>query len=338
VSELVFILTDLFFTTPAPTQTALPRLPQLETLFARAARTALSSDWRGWLAQRFAPNAPRAASVAATVALACDAQVHAAAPQHWLATPVHFFAGLDSVQLHPNGLLELTDAEQRRLCEDFARVFADSPWRLTAIGQRELLLSGPQLDAGGADPARFIGGDPSGGLPRGAQAATLLRLGAEIEMWLYQQPLNAERAARTQLPVSALWLWGSQLAAPRTERPALPVAPLAARLLGRDSYAEALWRLRGAAGEPLPARYTQAHRGAADDAVILYPMLNERGLALSFAQFELDWLSPALAALRAGKIDALQLLMGPALYRLRRWHLLRRWRLLRPWWESLAWG
>jgi len=36
----------------------------------------------------------------------------------------------------------------------------------------------------------------------------LRRLGAEIEMWLHEHPVNAVRARRGEAPVTGLWLWG----------------------------------------------------------------------------------------------------------------------------------
>ncbi len=130
-------------------------------------------------------------------------------PQYWLATPVHCFAGLDSVQLHPAGLLELPPQTQAALAAEFSAVFADTPWRLHATGKRELLLSGVTLAASAEDPAVSIGADLRQGLPRGADAATLRRLGVEIEMWLHEHRINRERQARGELPVSGLWLWGA---------------------------------------------------------------------------------------------------------------------------------
>ncbi len=54
-------------------------------------------------------------------------------------------------------------------------------------------------------------GDPTPGLARGAAGGTLRRLGAEIEMWLHEHPLNQQRrTGRGQLPVTTLWFWGAQ--------------------------------------------------------------------------------------------------------------------------------
>ena len=257
--------------------------------------------------------------------------------QVWLATPVHYFAGLDSVHLHPAGLLRLDHAEQQRLVADFARVFAGSPWELRALGQRELLLSGPGIEASAADPAYFAGSDPTPGLPRGEGAGTLRRLGAEMEMWLYEHPLNRERAGRGELPVTTFWLWGADpiAIAPAAVLAAAAAAPRA-QLYGRDTYAEALWRLQGGTARALPAAFDAALLEPCADSVFLYPLLRPEGLTAAFLQLEQHWLPGAVRAVRQRRASVLRLLIGQRLYSLRWLELARFWRRRCPWWETLA--
>jgi hypothetical protein len=334
VAELVFILSDFFSAAPQDAGAALPRLPLLETVLARARVTTLAPDWRRWLALRSGSDPGRTLTPSATVAAAWPAHPgEAPRPgQVWLATPVHYFAGLDSVHVHPAGLLRLDSAEQQRLVDDFAQVFAGSPWQLRTLGQRELLLSGPEIEASGADPAHFAGSDPTPGLPRGEGAGTLRRLGAEMEMWLYEHPLNLERAGRGELPVTTLWFWGAGalVAAP----PARAVA--GARLFGSDTYAEALWRLQGGATDALPAAFDPAVLAAHADSVFIYPLLQPQGLTAALLQLEQRWLPGALRAVRQRRASVLHVLIGPRAYTLRWLDLLRLWRSPRPWWETLA--
>jgi hypothetical protein len=343
VAELVFILTDFFSATPEDAAAGLPRLPLLETIFARGRAMTLTTDWRGWLAARAAGERqrplPPATSVARTVATAWDVRPEAgqAPGQVWLATPVHYFAGLDSVHLHPAGLLRLDSEQQNTLVADFARVFADSPWRLRSLGQRELLLSGPAIAASGADPAHFAGSDPSAGLPRGEGAAALRGLGAEMEMWLYEHPLNLERSSRGELPVTTLWLWGSEATSATTPPLRTPATPARrVRLYGRDTYGEALWRLQGSQAQALPAAFDDALISADVDHIFLYSLLQPEGLTAALLQFEQRWLPGALRAVRARRVSVLRLLMGARAYRVRWFELARFWRARAPWWEMLA--
>jgi hypothetical protein len=234
-------------------------------------------------------------------------------------------------------LLQLPADSQAALVADFSSVFGDAPWRLHALGARELLLSGAPLAAGAEDPARFVGRDVRAGLPAGTAAATLRRLGAEIEMWLHGHRINVERQARGELPVSALWLWGAQPPdKPAEAGRALAMLPNAARFYGRDTYAEALWRLRAGRPEAVPEQFqSMAHAGGATD-VVLYPTLGSDGLGAVLERFEQCWLQPAMQALRARELSVIELLAGSHAYRLSRLNLTRFWRKRSPWWESLA--
>ncbi len=350
MAELVFVLTDFFSAAGAEGRgqdagAGLQRLPVLETLLARSRVTALAADWRGWLAARSSNVSCRIATPAATVAAAYGAGPSSGQVpgQVWLATPVHYFAGLDSVHLHPAGLLRLDSEEQQRLTADFARVFADSPWELRSFGQRELLLAGPAINASGADPAYFAGCDPSPGLPHGEGAATLRRLGAEMEMWLYEHPLNLERGRRGELPVTTLWLWGAEARAAATPpvgvpaAAAVPIAPAAAaRLYGSDTYAEALWRLQGGAAAALPAAFDAALITPHADSVFLYPLLRPQGLWAAFEQLEQRWLPAALRAVSARRVSVLRLVVGARAYSWGWLDWVRFWRSRTPWWETLA--
>jgi len=334
-SELILILADFFSGGErASGDSALPRLPALETLLSMAEREPLPQGWRGAIARRFGGPELAALAPAAAVAMAHLDVRAAPATQYWLATPLHWFAGLDSLHLHPAGLLQLPAASQAELAADFSRVFGAAPWGLHALGARELLLSGAPLAVSAEDPAQFVGRDLGAGLPRGAAAATLRRLGAEIEMWLHGHRINLERQASGELPVSALWLWGAQ--PPAESARTLAMLPALARFYGRDTYAEALWRLRRGRAEALPEQFqAMARTGGATD-VVLHPTLGSDGLGTALQRFEQRWLQPAMQALRARELAVIELLAGSHAYRLSRLNLKRFWRKSSPWWESLT--
>jgi hypothetical protein len=338
VTELVVILSDfcaLDTTDVVPGDW--PRLPLLESLLARAGASHDLVDWRGWLAARTAPARLSGLSLAAIAATAFRDPAFRAAERtgYWLATPVHFFASLDSIRIHPQGLLQLSAQEQDALTRDFAKVFADSPWGIAPLGRRELLLSGPQIDANGSDPCCFIGADPHAGLARGKDAGMLRRLASEIEMWLYEHPINRAREACGKLPVSGLWLWGSQ----PPSVPAISSTLAHADLFGSDIYAEALWRSQRqgtlsesaalAAIEAVPMRLQS-------DSVWLYECCSESGRAVGLTQLEQRVLPNLLRALRQRRLQLLRLIAGRHIYTLSPWHLLRFWRATAAWWEALA--
>ena len=336
-SVLVLILSDFFpRIEPVEGERTLPRLPALEILLGRARRDAVPQGWRRRLALRFGAPEFAALAPAAAAASAWLPAPAAAATQYWFATPVHYFAGLDSVHLHPAGLLRLPVAAQTQLIADFSVVFGPSPWCLQGIGRRELLLSGPTLASSAEDPVQFLGRDPGAGLPRGPAAATLRRLGVEIEMWLHEHPINRQRLASGELPVSALWLWGALAPASREATRAGAGALPGSCLYGEDAYTEALWRLSAGRCEPLPEHFDTTLHCANGTAVVLYPTLGAEGLDGALQRLEQRWLAPALQALRARRLAAIELLAGTERYVLRWLQLARFWRSSPPWSERLA--
>lgn len=338
-SELILVLRDFSVTGNAPAADAqLPRLPALEMLLSRGRRAPLTPGWRDELRRRFAAAKQWALAPAAVAAGGSELAPAGPASQYWLATPVHCFAGLDSVQMHPSGLLKLPQETQSRLAAEFNLVFADSPWRLHATGSRELLLSGTQLAASAADPAASIGADLRQGLPRGADAATLRRLGVEIEMWLHEHRINRERQARGELPVSGLWLWGAtppEVGDASAQSPTAPL-PRSARLYGEDAYIEALWRLRGSPTESLPDGFAQVAAATEAARVVLYPTLGADGSVPAFERLEQRWLAPALQALQTRRLSSIDIFAGAFAWRLTRWRLTYFWRTRSPWWLTLA--
>jgi len=322
----------------------MPRLERLEQWLARGSSTVLAAGWQQWLldefcAGRFAPMPwAQVASAAGVASL-----------QHaWLATPVHLVAGIDTVRLHPAGLLTLDETEQQQLADDFAKVFEGSGWTLKATGRRELLLgSAAPHHARSSDPARWLGADPGQGTSTGAQARELRRLASELEMWLHEHAVNRARSARGELAASGLWLWGGALA----PAPAAPVAvstqPVSAGagatplcVFGADLFLEGLARLAGSCSRPLPAPWP-ADRAAlqidADSDAIVHCMLGAAQGPESLLALESQLVAPLMRQLRRGDWNALTLLVGDRAVTLRRpgWRLWRPLKRSRPWWQSL---
>lgn len=332
MQHCALILADHYPESPADSAAAAwPRLPALEYWLSRANAESLGArDWREWLARQAGGTELAGAALAGVAAAALAGVVSDAAEAHyWLATPVHWVAGLDTVRLHPAGLLTLSVSEQQQLAGDFARVFVGSGWELVATGSRELLLSGaPLADTLSDDPARWLGMSPKSGMPRGAGAPMLRRLGAEIEMWLHEHAVNRDRAAAGQLTVSGLWLWGggalSAVAAASNEA-----------LYADDLYARSLWQLGGGRAGALPAGWSGLQAGAESPAgaIVVVPV-GDSGTGIE--RLEREWIQPALLDWRAGRVAVLTLMVGATQWTLSRAARWRVWRRSRPWWQSLT--
>lgn len=314
--------------------------PALAHTLRLGTRAPLDRGWRAWLAHWFGRAELADAPVASVAAAGIGARAGAAA---WLATPMHWVAGMSGVHLDGRAILRLPPAELAALADDFNAAFRHSAVALRPLGSGDLLANGPDgYSARTVEPARAWLAGLAESLPAGAGASALRRLGAEVEMWLRDQAVNRARAARGERPVSALWFWGGigpAAAQPPRVASAAHGAEAAAQphtlALGSDAYLHGLARLSGARTGALPQRLGEALRDAhAERAALVVEigtLLPSDPWTLSDALREADerFIAPALEALRTGACAAVTLLANDRCVTLRPGHRLRFWRRAR---------
>jgi hypothetical protein len=126
-----------------------------------------------------------------------------------IATPLHATLGLtDLTPLDPSQL-QLSDADSRALCaacdaharEDGLRLayVSVNEWRIVTDREIKVLTERPDWIIG--EPMR-----PN--LPRGDDGRLIERWMNELQMLLFNHPVNAARAERRLPPVNVVWLWG----------------------------------------------------------------------------------------------------------------------------------
>ena len=290
------------------------RAPSLERLLARADGPTDASDWRAQAFRFIARDAGPVPAVA-TAALAPGAS-RAAGSWVCMATPVHLLAGMTSVGLAADGILELEPAEADALAADFNRVFGGGGVSMER-GRDALLLCrfDAPVRAATSAPETAAGHDIWAYLPRGEDAPRLARLASEIEMWLFDHAVNRRRRESERPVISGLWLWGE--GATDAEPPSV-----------------AGWT---AGDDPLFASFARTARypGASASGVVTVP--DWPGTPV-WGDVEERWLAPALADLRAGRLQSIALSARRRCVRLDARALLRFWRRARPWWETLIDG
>jgi hypothetical protein len=290
------------------------RAPTLERLLARADTPTDAADWRAEAFRLIAAEGAPVPSVA-TAALAPGAS-RAAGSWVYMATPVHMLAGMTSVSLAADGILELESAEADALAADFSRVFGGGGVSLER-GRDALLLCrfDAPLRASTSPPEAAADRDIWACLPRGEDAPRLSRLTSEIEMWLFDHAVNRRRRESQRPVITGLWLWGEGAA--DAEPP-----PVHGWTAGDD---------------PLFGSFARAARypGASTSGVVAVPDFPGTPV---WRDVEERWLAPALADLSAGRLQSIALSAHRRCVRLNARALRRFWRRARPWWEILIDG
>ena len=317
--EIVIVISDLYLSdlrgpdTPATPPFALPGMDRIARF---GERMPLDRGWRDWLA-RWVGRQDLAQAPVSTIAGAGRADAAAT----WMATPLHLAAGLTTLHFDARGILRLSAAELEELALDFARVFHDVSLVPLASGEF-LLLQSVTPAATTTEPARIVGGNVADALPQGAGAPTLRRLGAEIEMWLYEHPVNVARVSRGELPVSTLWMWGG--GARQTHRTISGELP---RAFGSDSYLQGLWRLCGGEAQSLPPQLDATYAG---NVVLVV----ETG-RIPLGELDRCFVAPALEHLQRRDLERVSILANDRLLVLASGQQLKFWRRARPALERL---
>ncbi len=373
VRQLVIVVSDLYFAAgaalPASREASardIGRLRGLTSLTRFGALEELPRGWRSWLAASLGREDLAAASpgaVAAHVAALSSREFQTEA-WAWLADPLHLTASLTSVHLGPDGLLRLDEPDQVELCRAFAAAFAESGYALVPTRSGRFLAIGPAPpDAVRTmDPARCLGSTITDAIPQGRAAGALRRLGAEIEMWLHEHPLNARRERAGRPPISTLWLWGGGppvapnegKAVVRDEGKAIARGEEAAFardrsratiLIGDDPYVEGLSHLVGLACEP--AACSLASVASTPERAVVQLELFSGGTDAqtggtsvmpihSIEALDRAWIEPALERLARRELERLEVVANDRRVSMRPRDRWKRWRRPRAALAALA--
>jgi hypothetical protein len=326
VHEFVIVIADLYI--PEESAVDADRLPGLERVARFGLRTVTQEGWRAWLA-RSSGRSDLAAEPAARVA-ALGAGDAGRSGFLWLATPLHLVTGLTSLHLEQRGLLRLPMTLLRALAEDFRKVFHDTGFTLEPLMSGGFLLIGPAVpDTRTVEPARCVGMDIGAALPA---APALRQLGAEIEIWLHEHPVNLARMARGQLPISTLWLWGGGAARRSPGASAARGAHLTERVYGSDPYLDGLACALGAPAMGLPNTMDEVLHAPARRLVIVVDLAasleadRALGAAAALAAIDARWILPATRLVARGAVRSLRVLANDRCLSLTRHDRLRLWR------------
>jgi len=126
-----------------------------------------------------------------------------------LLSPGHWLMGRDHLTLLDPQTLGLSDGESRALLEAVRELFESDGWTLQWGAASRWYASHASLNGlPTASLDRVIGRNPDVWLTDNPQARMIRRLQSEVQMLLYEHPINDARAAAGVATVNSFWLSG----------------------------------------------------------------------------------------------------------------------------------
>lgn len=222
---------------------------------------------------------------------------------HWLCCdPAHLHFSRDRLLLADASGLAITRDEADTLMAginetfpDIGRFEAPAPDRwYVALAEEPKPLFYPIADVNGRPVQLFM--------PEGDEVARWARLSNELEVWLYNHPVNAAREEAGQRTINGVWLWG---AGPRDA----PARAPASHIQANQPFARGLARHAGIEIQVADRYHEQAGTTLAIVDSLQRPALHMDSAAwlAAIEQLETDWFAPLLAALKAKKISKLRI-------------------------------
>jgi hypothetical protein len=283
---------------PAPVDVG-PVTPTLDLLLARADSVAgFGADAAGALCARFG------AAASAPYALAADDPGWDRGGYWMHADPVHLRPDRDQLRLFDAANLGISRDEADALVAELNAHFSADGLRVVApAASRWYLHVQEPPDLVTRPLERVIGRSVDGALPQGPDALRWASLMNEVQMLLFQSPVNERREREGRPAVNGLWTWGGG------QWQALSSVGSPLHVVADDPLARGLAEAVGASivpldGAPKPAAgVTLVHWRSLQRCVL---DSDQEGWVGAVERLD-RWLAPLLANLKAGRIAALVL-------------------------------
>lgn len=128
----------------------------------------------------------------------------------WLhADPVHLQADMDHAILRDSRGLDLTQEEATALIEELNAHFAEDDIHFLMHDKDSWFVHTPANEKITTTPVHdVISRNVYTFMPQGEDALFWKKFMNEVQMLLYQSPVNEKRIAENKLPINGAWLWG----------------------------------------------------------------------------------------------------------------------------------
>jgi len=290
------------------------RLPALSTLLAKA-KTPVCREFdpfsrmlphEAWLNDRFGRSAGTPIDSSPPMAVACMKSLGLAADQGiwFILRPVHMHIARDHLVLTDSRRSSLSEAEAHALFDSVLPLFEGTGKTLQYGNAATWFLRADDWhDLQTATPDAACGHNVDIWMPKGDDARAWRKLQNEVQMEWHDHAVNQARAEQGLSPVNSLWLWGAADAKRPISEPVFAYS--GNTFIGNGGISAA-----GESASSLIKKLPHPRLLALND-------LSEAALAEDWAiwleqmhALELAWFAPVLAALQAGQLTQVKLIVG----------------------------
>lgn len=327
--SLTFLLPGLTGPFPGLPKDAVPRLPSLETLLAKARkrRTGYRTFYQQLCGLFGIERQPgRDLPIAPLSRLVDDTE----RPEGiWMrADPVHLRAGLNDLMLIDTTDITLSQHDAILLGTTLHEIFDGLGWALEIpMAKRWYLRLDKYPDAETTEISEVRGMDVQHLMPRGGDRPRLERIMTEVQMTLHNNQHNLEREWRGEPVLNSLWFWGCGRLPDRLDTPWTKV-------ISDDPVAGGLATLSGIAFASLaegPESLLENAEGFDDILIVKDDLLVHTSyqdfVSWDKAMHELEdeWFTPVLNALKQGDLDRVIIITDDIEFRIGRHSLKKFW-------------
>lgn len=226
----------------------------------------------------------------------------------WLiADPVNLRVDRDRALLGDVGIMNLSLQESQSLVASLNDFFAEDGLHFHVLEAGRWLVQLPKPSEASFSPlADVIGEDINRHLPKGKRGMLWCRYLNELQMLLYNHPVNDAREARGEPTVNSVWFWGesdSSVVIQSDLQQILSAEGWLATLAAQAQIACDLPPYRFA-DLSLSTGHSLIHLDVVEAAAQFHDVW---GWQQGLQRLETDWLQPALQALQSGQVDCLQI-------------------------------
>ncbi|WP_025917342.1 hypothetical protein [Herminiimonas sp. CN] len=295
------------------------KTPALSALLGRAKKEPQAPSWHSfdgfasalpheaWLAQQFGLADRLAQGGSPPVALAAMEMfdLKPDAGVWFLLQPIHIHVARDHLVLMDQRQLPISEQESRTLFALAEPLCAEAGMALRyGDAHTWFLRTDAWADLRSSTPDAACGHNIDIWMPKGPFERDWRKLQNEVQMHWHDHAINQEREMHGQKPVNSLWLWGGT---PTT----MPAAQT------RYTTAFNLPRWMGALGQSRGLTAAQLIAAAPEQGLLVLDALLEAALAGDWGRWleqmqelESNWFAPLLAALKAGEIGSIALILS----------------------------